>query len=266
MTGLIVFACILLFFAFILSIRAKIILEYAGEPKLTVKVLGFFKIPILPKKKKKPGPHSMSAKKAAKIKRKLELKKAKKAEKKRKKKAQKEARKQEEAASPEKKNKLSISEVLDLIDLVKAVLGALLGSFFKHLRVKVARFRIVVATGDAATTAIAYGTVTQAIGVLYPFLEQIPTVRFPKQHEIDVSIDYLREEPEVDLRMEFTLRVWHVFAVLFRALGAALKRGFRFLWNRAKRQDEQSGHKGPPAKHKKQRKKKSKSTKSNKKS
>ena len=51
MTALIVIGCIILFFALILSLKAKITVVYDGEVALFVKVL-FIKIKILPKKKK----------------------------------------------------------------------------------------------------------------------------------------------------------------------------------------------------------------------
>ena len=55
MTALIVIGCILLFFIFLLSLKAKITVAYAGDVSLRVKVL-FFNIRILPSKKKKKGP------------------------------------------------------------------------------------------------------------------------------------------------------------------------------------------------------------------
>ena len=73
MTALIVIGSILLFFALILSLRAKITVEYNGEVALTLRVL-LFNIKILPRKKKRAGPHSMSPKKAEKIKKKLQAK------------------------------------------------------------------------------------------------------------------------------------------------------------------------------------------------
>ena len=80
MTALIVIGIIVLFFAFLLSLKATITIAYCGEVALSVRVL-FFKIKILPAKKKKY-PRSMSAKKARKLKAKREKKLAKKAVKK----------------------------------------------------------------------------------------------------------------------------------------------------------------------------------------
>ena len=70
MPALITVGCILLFFAFILSLKAKITVEYNDEVTLYIRVL-FVKIKILPKKRRKNGPHSMSERKAAAIKKRL---------------------------------------------------------------------------------------------------------------------------------------------------------------------------------------------------
>jgi hypothetical protein len=65
MTALIIIGCILLFFVFLLSLKATITIAYTDEVTLTVRVL-FLKIKILPKKEKK-GPRSMSRRKAERI-------------------------------------------------------------------------------------------------------------------------------------------------------------------------------------------------------
>ena len=73
MTALIIIGCILLFFIFILSLRATLIIAYNGEVTLSLKVL-FVKIKLFPKGEKKSGPHKMSAKKAQRIKTRLKKK------------------------------------------------------------------------------------------------------------------------------------------------------------------------------------------------
>ena len=52
MTALTVIGCIILFFALIGALKAKITVEYNDEVRLSVRVL-CFKIKILPKKEKK---------------------------------------------------------------------------------------------------------------------------------------------------------------------------------------------------------------------
>lgn len=217
MTGWIVFGCIVLFFVFLFSLKATITVGYSDEVTLTVRVL-FLKIKILPKKEKKKGPRSMSAAKAKKIRRKL----AKKEKIKKEKKKQKAIQKQQKPPKPKK----SVSEILDLISMVRKVVAAVVKHFFKHLRVDVARLKIKIATGDAATTAVAYGAVTQAVNVLFPLLEPIKNFGLPETTELDIQPDFLSESSEMDLLISFSLRVWHVFDVAFSALGAFLKHKF----------------------------------------
>ncbi len=216
MTGWIVFGCIVLFFVFLLSLKAKITIGYSDEITLTVRVL-FIKIKILPKKKKKSS-HSMSAAKAKKIRKKL----AKKAAAKKEKKAQKAIKKQQQP----KKKKKSLAEILDLISMVRKLVVAVVQRFFKHLRVEIARMKIKIGTGDAALTAVAYGAVSQAVNVLIPVLEPLKNFGLPKTTDFDIQPDFLSESSEVDILLSFSLRVWHVFDVLFGALGAFLKHKF----------------------------------------
>lgn len=222
---------ILLFFALLLSLKATVTVEYNGEVALFVRVL-FVRLRLFPKKEKKH-PHSMSERKARRIKASLEKKKAKKQAKKEKKKAEK---KEKEAIKKQgKKQKRSVSEILDIISLVAALVGTVTKKFFGHLKIKLARIHLTVGTGDAAATAIAYGAITQAVNVLFPLIEDIPTVTLPKAKDISVNADFTAEECEIDLKICFSLRVWHLLHVGFAALITAIKHFFK----RQKRLDEQ---------------------------
>lgn len=212
LTALIVIGCILLFFVFVLSLKAKITVIYDGEVALYLKVL-FIKIKLLPKNEKKKGPHSMSEKKAKKIKAKLDAKAQKKRLKKKQKKESKLAKKHEP------KQKKSLSEVLDVINLVKELVSTVIKKFFGHLKIDVARLKINVATGDAATTAIAYGAILQAAMYLFTALAPVKGFSFPNEKNTDIRCDYLSDSMTVDIKISFSLRVWHVFHVAFAALG-----------------------------------------------
>ncbi len=214
MTALIVIGCILLFFIFLFSLKATITIAYHEEVTLSVKVL-FFKIGILPKKEKK-GSHSMSAKKAQKLRQKQAKKSAKKKDAAKKKADAKAAR----AAEHTPKKKKSIADILDIIALVRKLVGEVVRRFFKHLRIDVARLRVKVATGDAASTAIAYGAVTQGLNLLLPLLEQVKNFSLPDVSDLSVEADFLGDAPDIDVKISFSLRVWHLFDV---ALGAAKK-------------------------------------------
>ncbi len=217
MTALKIIGCIFLFFAFIFSLKAKITMEYGDDLKLSVRVL-IFKIKILPKKKKPPkGPHSMSEKKAMKIKEGLR----KKALKKQQKKQKKQAEKLEKKNLPKKKK--SLDDILDMISMVKDILSVVLKRFFGHLRVDIARLKINVAMQDAAMTAIAYGAVCDALTHLLPLLEQLKGFDTPDASDISVNADFLSDKLTADLKISLSLRVWHVFHVAFAALWQLIK-------------------------------------------
>lgn len=216
MTALIVIGCIILFFAFILSLKAKVTLEYAEELALSVRVL-FVKVRILPKKEKKPGPHSMSERKAKKIKKQLE----KKAEKKRRKALEKAEKKKAKRAAAEgkPKKKRSLEEILDLIAMIKDILTTVLGKFFSHLRIDLARLHVTVGAEDAASAALYYGIICDALLHLLPVLESLKGFDTPDARDLSVDVDYLSESITADVKISMSLRVWHVFHVAFAALG-----------------------------------------------
>ncbi len=237
MTGLIVFACIVLFFVFLLSLKATVTIMYSGEVRLFVKVL-CFKINILPAKEKKRK-QSLSAKQAAKIRLKRTKKEKKKKEKKKQKNQAKLEKKQAIEEGTVQKKKMSPGEILDLISLVVNLLKKVIGKFFGHLRIKVARIRLVIATGDAATTAITYGAVTQGINVIFPLLEGIKNFKLNRNADIYVATDFASEEMQIDICVSLSLRVWHLFHVVFAAAGEGIKYVFKMLKRKSQKKDKQ---------------------------
>ena len=199
---------------FIGFLKATVVIAYSDEIELYVRVL-FLKIRILPSKEKKY-PHSMSAKKATKIRESMR----KKAEKKRVSAEEKAKAKEEKKTSKEKK---SISEIIAIVKMVSDIAVTVIGKFFKHLRIKVARIKITVATGDAATTAIAYGAVSQSLNVLMPALESVKNFENIDKADIKIDLDYAAEAPTIDIKLGFSIRVWHVFDLAFSALGRFIK-------------------------------------------
>ena len=242
MLALYIIGGIILFFAFILSLKATVTVAYHDEVALSVRVL-CFKLRILPKKEK-AGPHSMSAKKAEKIKQKLRKKQQKKADAKQKKAEKKEAKKE---IPKEEKKKMTLPDILDIISLVRKLLVKVVKTFFGHLRLNIVRLKIRVATGDAATTAIAYGAITQAVNLLFPVLESVKNFSLPKTRDIDIVADFTGDGIEADVEFSFSLRVWHLFHVAFGALGTAIKHFVKKIFrDQKKKLSAPEGHKLPP--------------------
>lgn len=231
MPALIVIGAILLFLVFLLSLKATVTVAYADEVRLFVRVL-FVKIKILPSKEKKY-PHSMSARKARRLKKKRLKKLRKKLEKKRGKQAEKEQKKRDVALGKAEKEKKSPSEILAIISLVCSLVGKIVKTFFKHLRIKLVRINLKIATDDAATTAVTYGAVSQTMNLLFALLDGVKTVKLPKNEEINVYPDFCSEDTEIDLKIEFSIRVWHILHVA----AVALARVVKYFFEKAKRED-----------------------------
>ena len=100
---------------------------------------------------------------------------------------------------------------------------AVIKKFFGHLQIKVSRIKLVVATDDAATTAVAYGAITQSLNILLPALESVKNFKGLRRADIDVRPDFLSDSPTVDVKISFSIRVWHLFDMAFAALGKFLK-------------------------------------------
>ena len=212
---------ILLFFAFIASLRAEVLIAYSDDLALTVRVLGI-PIRILPKKKKKVKISAYSKKNRAKYEaaeKEKALKKAKKKKEKKKKKDEAKAKEKADKAAGKVKPKKPIG---DIIDMIKDLVAVAVGRFAKHLRIRVARLHIGVATGDAASTAILYGAIAPAVACIAALLDSTSTLRHPARSDVDIHADYLSEKMQIDIEIGFSICVWQVFDILFRT-------GFRLV-------------------------------------
>jgi len=215
---LLILAAIILLITLIMFIRAKIVLTYNGDLSVTLKIL-FLKFDLHPRSLSEINVKDYTKKKIEK----RRLKARKKAEKKALKKAKKEEKKA--AGGGKKKKKYTFSDILTLVSTVKEIVSALVGSFFGYLRVEVARLDIVVATNDAAKTAIVYGAVYQAVSYILAIFDKITTVKYEKNSYVSVRADFLREKFYADINVTFSLRVGQLIKIL-------IKTAYRYLKNK----------------------------------
>ncbi len=229
--ALIAFLIALLIVFLILFLKIKVIIEYKDEVALTVCIYGI-PIRILPVKKRRVRP--MSAKKAAKIRerrRKIAEQKAKKKAEKAKKKAEKKrkaaARKKRLRASPKARRKAKLAKLRkkqqratleENLDLVKSILSFFFSRLFGHLRIDVTRIHIIVGSEEASKTAIIYGVVVQSVAYMLALLDKVSNVHGLKRRDIYVDTDFLAEETRVDLKIAFSIRLWHILHLAFGAL------------------------------------------------
>ncbi len=242
MKGWIIFGCVLFVFWLIGMIRANIEVCYSDSVRVAIKVCGM-RFVITPKKKKPPKLSDFTAKKyrkrlakdeAARLK--AEAKKAakqakkdaKKAEKKKaaeaKKKAEAEGKSQEPEKKKKKKKKMQLADILGWVFVGLDALKGLGKSFGKHFEIEAVKMKIAVGTEDAAQTAILYGIIVQMAAYLVEGLSAITNFRCRNREEMEIRADFLSDKLVMDLHFIFKIRVWHIFAWIFAAIGAALKR------------------------------------------
>ena len=207
MIALIVIICIVAFIAFLLSIKVTLKIRYTDKLSVYLKIL-FVKIRLYPKKnEKKRYPHSMSKRRAKKIKDSLK-KKPKKAKKKKK-------------ESEEKEERYEKSDLLSIISIVLSFVKNFVRLFANSIRVKASRLKITVATEEAAQTALTYTAITQSINVLFPLLDRLKTVKkLPTGKELSVDADFLSDTPTLDIDIELYIRVGGALKAI---CGAAIK-------------------------------------------
>jgi hypothetical protein len=218
---------VIIFFALLLSLKANVRLEFKDSLVLSISVL-FIKINISPEKKKPVNYKEYTyAKHQKRLQKKYQayLKKQEKKRIKAEKKAQKKAERKAETAEQKKARKNAPKRsVADWIDIAVGILAIFFNKFFHRLHIKVARLKVNVATGDAASTAIAYGAIVQSVAYLIEMLNRITNVDGLQKADIDVVPDYLSDKTSLDLCFVFSLRVWHLFDILFGIIIKAIKK------------------------------------------
>lgn len=225
------FLIVLLVIFIILMLKIQVIIEYNTDVALTVKLYGL-PLRILPMKKRRVKP--MTAKEAAKIRKRranAEKKKLLKAEAKKKAKAEKkkaaEEKKKRENASPEakrkaleakRKKKAESATLKENLDLVKKIVAFFFSRLFRHLRIDVTRIHIIIGTDEAAKTAMMYGITVQAVAYILALLDKVTNLHGLQKRDVYVDTDFLSEEMKIDVKIAFSIRLWHIFHLAFGAL------------------------------------------------
>lgn len=195
---LIVLCALLFLLALLLLLRVRLTVRAGDAVVLELKLL-FLRFRLYPKKKRIK-PRDYSEKKLARAKKK-EAKRVEKSKKK-KQKHQKEHKESEPAAKLTLRDKLA---------LVRALCAALIRRTRKHLRLHATKLQIRVATGDPATTALAYGAVSQSVAYLLAALDQVTRLKAAEPH-VSVEADFLGERSQIEANVTFSIRVWGLLA------------------------------------------------------
>ena len=225
---LIILGAFLLLFSFILSLRVKVIVEADESARVYLKIL-FFKIKLFPSDPKPPKLSDYTPKKIAGREAKQKKNEESKLKQKQKKDAKKEAKKKAKKEAEEKakaegktaeKKKMTPTDIIELVQLVTALIGTFFVKFGRRLRLDLTRIHITVAAEDPAAAAISYGVICQSVAYLVEILDSVTNIRPKDERDIQVRTDFLSDKPSVEIQAAASLRVWHVFDILF---GVALR-------------------------------------------
>lgn len=249
MTALYIFAAVVCVLLILLYSRVCVTVRHdtsgGDEPEIYVSYL-FFKFGISPKKKKKVNLRDYTYKNFQKSEKKrlkkerLKAEKAKaKAEKKEtEKKAREQARQAAKAAkkapsgasgapsapSEEPKKK---KNVVAFIWEIKDLIFDALKRFPTKLRLDVSRLKLRIGGKDAATTAITYGAVTEAVGALLVVLESFMKVRRGHENEIEIIPDFTSGKIDADVLIRVSISPAGVLSVVFGFIKGYIAHLFR---------------------------------------
>lgn len=228
MTALIIIAAVLCVLLILLYSRVYVTVGYNteqdAEPTISISYL-FFKFGILPKKKKKIKLRDYSYKKFKRSEEKRRTEKEKEAIKKKKasKKSKKTATKtassnsaEKEASQKQGQQKKNVVSVLwDIKDLIFDTLKR----FPSKLRLDISRLKLSIGGKDAATTAITYGVVTEAVGAILAVLDTFIKVKRNYKKEVELLPDFTSGKIKADVLIRVSITPAAVISLIFGFIG-----------------------------------------------
>ncbi len=227
---------VLLLLFLIGQITIRITVIYHDTPEVWVGLL-FFNFKVVPGKKKPIKTKDFKIKRFRKMRlkerakeREKERRAAEKKAAKKAKKAEKKAKKAEEKKrkdAPKKSIRQIVSELRGKLDfglsLARGVVFPLVKRFSKSLRADVYRIHLIIATGDAAKTATTYGIACAAVADLLELLGKGKLLTYKKGAIVKVTPDFVSEKSRIDVKIRLRLRIRHILALPFGAIGDFIK-------------------------------------------
>ncbi len=110
--------------------------------------------------------------------------------------------------------KQSIPEMLRLI---LKIAEALIRKLSRHLRIRVCRYEISVATDDAAKTAVLYGAASGLTANLFDLLRSVANFKVKANAPVNVYADFLSEKSRLAIKIDFSITLLGALAVLLSA-------------------------------------------------
>lgn len=202
---------------------------------ICLQILCFF-LPLFPKKKKRPRLRDYRIKHLKKEGARLRRR-QRRMEKRR---ARRLAKQKKRRAEEKKKKKLDkenkITDIPAMLRLVTRMLGAILPRTGKYFQIRIKRCTIRIGTGDAAQTAICYGTVSALLAQLFALLRSSQTVTKNAEKHVSLIADFSGRPSSFSCDIRATTSLFAFLRLFFRGAGIYLDEKVR---QDAKRSDAQ---------------------------
>ena len=183
-----ILAAILLILVLLLLLRIRFDIQCNDETAVNLRILGI-KFPLYPQTKKK-----------------VKVSRFKKGYPKKKEKKPTEKKVEKKPTTPADTIPLG-----EKIETVTSLVKLLCAKLFKHLRLDVSQIVVAVGGKDAASCAITYGVVSQAVVYLLAFLDD--HMRKKRGGEINVRCDFTAETTKCDILISASLTVWQLLDI-----------------------------------------------------
>ena len=118
------------------------------------------------------------------------------------------------AAIKEKSEKEKNPSLLDKITFIKEILAVFLKAFSRYLKVNIKKLHIVIATPDAAQTAITYGAVSGVIAGIVELIDSYTNLKSLKKNAIIVEPDFTSEKSDVNVNITLSISVFGALVTL----------------------------------------------------
>lgn len=105
--------------------------------------------------------------------------------------------------------------------LVKTVMN-IIKTFSHYLKIKLCRIMAVIATDDAAKTAVTYGIVNGALGALYGCIKNVKNFKICTKNYC-VTTDFTQSVSTYDIEIKFSIYGWQALVCLAKGLATYLK-------------------------------------------
>ena len=211
----------------ILPLGVSVFYDAAGV-RLRV-IAGFIRFTIFPKKKKEKKPQKEKPPK-----KKIEKTAPEKSQQPPKKTEGKHQKVKEDPKNNKPKEEPPGGSLLDFIPLVKIALKCVKDLFTKTLHIDALYLKLTMAGGDPCDLACNYGKAWEALGILWPKIDDVMTI---KKRDIQIQCDFEGSETLVNARVDITITLARIFGLVF-GYGARLLWGYLKIMNNRKKAAE----------------------------